>query len=117
MRLAADTDQTVRAGVAAAAGALVSALGQRGDRLRALGLYCQDVEGALLPGGAALQPWRGVVGGAPRGAAAAAAEAGSGEAEAAAALKVCLGAEEVAALCKRLLMEEPEPQVQVGPCS
>ena len=102
VRLAGDADEAVRGAVAGAAGRLVGALRERGGRAAAAAAACGALQ-ARLPGGwGALRPWRGA-----REAAAQGAEA------AAAAPAVGLGAEDMAALCTKLLTEEPAPHVQV----
>jgi hypothetical protein len=102
VRLAGDADEAVRGAVAGAAGRLVGALRERGGRAAAAAAACGALQ-ARLPGGwGALRPWRGA-----REAAAQGAEA------AAAAPAVGIGAEDMAALCTKLLTEEPAPHVQV----
>jgi len=107
VRLAGDPDEAVRGAVAGAAGRLVGALRERGGRAAAALAACGALQ-ARLPGGwGALRPWRGP---GAREAAAPGAEA------AAAAPAVGISAEDMAALCAKLLTEEPAPHVQV-PCA
>ncbi|KAK9842495.1 hypothetical protein WJX81_002719 [Elliptochloris bilobata] len=112
-RLAADGDAGVRAAVAAGASALVGALAERADRLGALRRTCQAVQACLPMGCRGSQAWwggtgawdgvdSGVLSGVPG-------PAGPGGA---AAPGVCVAAEDMTALCSRLLTDEPEPPVQ-----